>query len=147
MFGRRCSAPLVLLLDCKLHSDVYRFCFRLSPTVFHTAACPAGICLNSASCTAASLLDQDVFVFSLLSLWSSSIEEEKAQMWYWSCFHKQQRSEFWSDTEVPVGQAAKKRQLSKPIKECKRNGGEKKHFLDLKIFGCSSLYFLCLNIL
>ena len=82
--------------------------------MFHTAARPAGVYLNNASCTAASLLDRDVFVFSRLSLRSSSIEEEKK-------------------LECGTGVVfISNKNLSfdlKPIKVCKQNGGEKnKHF-------------------
>lgn len=62
--------------------------FGTKSAVFHTTSFPDGICLNKTSRIAASLLDKDVFVFSLLSLWSSSVKEEKSWMWHLSPFYK-----------------------------------------------------------
>lgn len=56
--------------------------------MFHTASSPDGVFLNKTSRPAASLLSEDVFVSSLLSLWSSSVEEEKVQMWTSVLFYK-----------------------------------------------------------
>lgn len=44
--------------------------------------------LNKTSRPAASLLSEDVFVSSPLSLWSSSAEEEKVWLWAWVLFHR-----------------------------------------------------------
>lgn len=86
--SERCSAPFVSLLDCKLSSDVYHWHFQTEPAVFHTTSSPDGVCLNKTSRLAASLLDKDGFGFSLLSLWSSSVGEEKAWKWHLSPFYK-----------------------------------------------------------
>lgn len=66
------------LLDCELRCAVYRRRSHTEPAVYHTTPSPDGVWLNKTSRVAAALLDKDVFVVSLLSLWSSSVGEEKA---------------------------------------------------------------------
>lgn len=116
--------------------------------MFHTAARPAGVYLNNASCTAASLLDRDVFVFSRLSLWSSSIEEEKKlECGTGVVFISNKNLSFDLTQRCQWGRLLRRDNYRSQSK-CANKMEEKKTniFLDLKIFSCSSLYFLCLNV-